>query len=54
MKGRNLACGHERNTPPVMNMAEEMVLVWKQVSMRNEPSFLAVPFSGSELSNDRR
>ncbi len=33
-----------------MNMADEMVLVWKQVSIRNEPSFLAVPFSGSELS----
>ena len=34
---------------PVMNMAEEMVEVWKQVSIRNDPSFLAVPFSGSEL-----
>ena len=32
-----------------MNMADEMVLVWKHVSMRNEPSFLAVPFSGSDL-----
>ena len=32
-----------------MNMADDTVLVWKHVSMRKEPSFLAVPFSGSEL-----
>ncbi len=32
----------------MMNMAEETVVVWKQVSMRKAPSFLAVPFSGSE------
>mmetsp|Transcript_45100 Transcript_45100/g.134648 ORF Transcript_45100/g.134648 Transcript_45100/m.134648 type:complete len:244 (-) Transcript_45100:312-1043(-) len=32
----------------VMNMEEDTVVVWKQVSIRNEPIFLAVPFSGSE------
>ena len=40
---------HVSQCAPVMNMADEMVLVWKHVSMRNEPSFLAVPFSGSDL-----
>ena len=35
-----------------MNIAEEMQLVWKQVSIRKEPSFLAVPFSGSELRGE--
>lgn len=31
----------------VMNMAEEIVLVWKQVFMTYEPIFLSVPLAGS-------
>ena len=37
----------------VMNMAEEMVLVWKQVSMTYAPTFFSVPFSG-ELPQARQ
>ena len=51
-KPRSMACLTLRS--PVINMAEEMQLVWKQVSMRKEPSFFAVPFSGSELQEGRR
>lgn len=36
----------------VMNMAEEMQLVWKQVSMTYAPTFFSVPFSG-ELPHAR-
>lgn len=32
----------------VMNMAEETVVVWKQVFITYAPIFLAVPLSGSE------
>ena len=31
----------------VMNMPEEMVVVWKQVFMMYAPSFFSVPFFGS-------
>ena len=31
----------------VMNMADEMVVVWKHVSMRYEPTFFSVPLAGS-------
>lgn len=37
----------------VINMAEEMVVVWKQVSITYEPTFFSVPFAGS-LPHDRQ